>query len=226
MHTPALSKFLVEFGDKDYRPNAIGTNCGGCLMENFMLPKLRNIVLLLLLALNFGPLFATVSATAKLTITGSEQQPNGVWDNGSLAISFNGFSETVNYAQFSTASSIASALAAQFTRDYNRYGLWAKAGANSNSDPNVVTFQLTNGQIFSSINYSLPSTSFALAPSGFASSLVDSGTVKLQISVNGVTTTIASAIYGAGSTPTLIAQSLADSASSSLVSVQSDGNLL
>ncbi len=190
--------------------------------------RFRNIVLLLLLALNCGSRFAmagaTVSATATLTVTGAEQ-PNGVWDSGSMAVSFNGFSETVNYSQFSSSASLASALAAMFTRDFNRYGLWAKAGANANSDPTVITFQLTNGQAFGSISYSVSTASFALVPSGFASPgpvVADSGTVTLQ--VNGAT--VASAHYADGSTPTSIAQSLADAASSVLVSVQADGNLL
>ena len=189
-----------------------------------MRSKMRDATLLFLIALNCGGnLLAQV--TAKLTVTGAEQAPGGVWDNASLTVSFNGFSETVNYGQFSSPASLAAGLAAMFCRDYLHYGLYAKAGANANSDLNVVTFQMTNGQAFGPISYVLPPTSFALAPSGFGSTtsvLADTGTVTLQVSG----AAIASARYAEGATPTSIAQDLASASSSNLVTVKADGSSL
>lgn len=185
-------------------------------------------LLLFLLLISSQRLFAskmatpTVSATATLTVGGTEQLSGGLWDSGMITVSFNGFLEMVNYGQYSSTASIASALAAMFSRDYIAYGLYAKAGANGNSDPNVITFQLTNGQTFGAISYTLPGTSFSLTPAGFGSNgsvNTDSGTVTLQ--VNG--TTVSSAAYAAGTTPISLAQSLARSANSNLVTVKSVG---
>jgi RHS repeat-associated protein len=167
---------------------------------------------------------------ATLTVNGSEQTVGGSWDAANISVSFNGYIEMVNYAQYSTPASLASALAAMFTRDYNGYGLYAKAGANSNTDPNVITFHLVNGQAFTSIDYTLPNTSFSLVPSGFgstASTLADSGTVTLSITPpGGSPTAISTTRYGDGSTPETIAQGLASAASSNLVTVNANGALL
>ena len=178
------------------------------------------MLLVLLLGASRAALATTVSATATLTVSGAEQPG----DAQNITVSFNGFLEIVHYGQYSTPASLASALAAMFTRDYHRYGLYAKAGANANTDLNVVTFQLIDGQTFGSISYSLPSTSFALTPSGFASSgsvVADSGTVALT--VNGAA--VSSTHYGDGATPESIALGLATSASP-LVNVKADGGLL
>ena len=56
--------------------------------------------------------------TATLTVGGNETQPNGVWASGNITIDFNGYVEMVNYGQYSSGASLASALAASFTRDY------------------------------------------------------------------------------------------------------------
>jgi RHS repeat-associated protein len=167
---------------------------------------------------------------ATLTVNGSERTVGGNWDAANISVSFNGYIEMVNYAQYSTPASLASALAAMFTRDYNGYGLYAKAGANANTDSNVVTFHLTNGQAFGSIDYTLPNTSFSLIPSGFASAastLADSGTVTLSITPpGGSPTAISTTHYGDGATPETIAQGLASAASSNLVTVNANGALL
>jgi len=184
---------------------------------------LRNTVMALLLLLTCGsvPLLAvTVSATAKLTVN----SPNGVVDTGNITVDFNGFLETVNYGQYSTPASMAAALGAMFTHDYNAFGLYAKAGANGPLvDPNVVTFQLTNGQTFGSLNVAGPTTSFSVSPtSGFtaATTSVDTGTVTLT--VNGAQ--IASINYADGATPTSIAAELARAViSTSPVKVTADG---
>ena len=160
--------------------------------------------------------------TAKVTVNGAEQAIGGSWDNANITIDFNGFLETVHYGQFSSDASLASALAAMFTRDYLSFGLYAKAGANSNTDPTVITFQLVNGSSFGAFNVTGPSTSFTFTPTGFAttpSGTPDQGVATLLF--NG--SAIATASYGDGSTPASIAQDLALKASSSLVTVTAEG---
>jgi RHS repeat-associated protein len=190
-----------------------------------MLRRLFDCVVMMSLLLVCVAVHATTLApypTAKVTVNGTEQSIGGSWDNGNITIDFNGFLETVHYGQFSNDASLASALAAMFTRDYISFGLYAKAGANSNTDPTVITFQLTNGDGFGSLNVTGPSTSFTFSTSGFAATptgVPDQGTATL--SFNGAA--IATASYGAGSTPASIAQDLALKASSSLVTVTAEG---
>jgi hypothetical protein len=131
---------------------------------------LRNTVmaLLLLLTCSGGHLLAqTVSATATLTVN----SPNGVVDTGNITVDFNGFLETVNYGQYSSTASLAAALGAMFTRDYNTFGLYAKAYA-PNTGINVVTFQLTSSysSSFGALTITGPSTSFTFSSTGFAAS--------------------------------------------------------
>src|SRR5579884_2397232 len=61
--------------------------------------------------------YATVGANPSITIGGSEQSSGGVWDHGTITVIVNGSQETVQYGQFSTPFSIASAIAAAFTKD-------------------------------------------------------------------------------------------------------------
>ncbi|HEY1742945.1 MAG TPA: RHS repeat-associated core domain-containing protein [Granulicella sp.] len=160
--------------------------------------------------------------TAKVTVNGTEQLISGSWDNANITIDFNGYLETVHYGQYSSDASLASALAAMFTRDYLSFGLYAKAGANSNTDPTVITFQLVNGSSFGPLNVTGPSTSFTFSTTGFAatpSGVPDQGVATLLF--NGGA--IATASYGDGSTPASIAQDLALKASSSLVTVTAEG---
>jgi len=189
-----------------------------------------NLAMCFALAVSARGVSAQTVKVATLTVNGSEQMVGGNWDAANISVSFNGYIEMVNYAQYSTPASLASALAAMFTRDYNGYGLYAKSGANSNTDPNVITFHLVNGQAFTSIDYTLPNTSFSLVPSGFgstASTLADSGTVTLSITPpGGSPTAISTTRYGDGSTPETIAQGLASAASSNLVTVNANGALL
>jgi RHS repeat-associated protein len=166
----------------------------------------------------------SVHPTATLTVNGTEQGGGAAWDGGNITIDFNGFVETVNYGQFSTSASLASGFAAMFSRDYIAFGLYAKAGANSNSDPSVITFQLVNGSTFGQVNIVGPTTSFSFTQSGFGSSpstVADVGTATLIVAG----TTI-SANYGEGSTAASIAQDLALKANSSLVTVTSEGSKL
>jgi RHS repeat-associated protein len=167
---------------------------------------LRNALAVLLFLISWGASQASTFPQATVTVSGAETAPNGVPDSGSITLAVAGFTETVNYGQYSSPASLAAAFAAMFSRDHIRDGLYAQAGVNGNLP--VITFQLTNGQSFNSVNITGPTTSFTLSPSGFTSvaSLADSGTVVLQ--VNG--STIASTVYGAGATPVSVAQGLAN----------------
>ena len=157
--------------------------------------------------------------TATLAVSGSLQPGD---NGGNIQVDFNGFVEVIHYGPSSTAASIASGLGAMFTRDFRGFGLYAKAGANGNSDPKVVTFQLTNGSSFGPPNIAGPSASFNFIASGFGGSSAgtpDIGSVALQF--NG--TTIATARYGEGSTPASIAAELAQTANSGLVTITAEG---
>jgi len=190
-----------------------------------MLRRVRDCVMMVPLMLVCIAGHATPLApypTAKVTVNGTELLIGGAWDNGNITVDFNGFLETVHYGQYSSNISLASALAAMFTRDYLSFGLYAKAGANV-TDPNVITFQLANGSGFGPLNVTGPSTSFTFATSGFASStsgVPDQGTATLLFNGSAISTVS----YGDGSTSASIAQDLALKASSSLVTVTAEGS--
>ena len=159
--------------------------------------------------------------TATLTVNGNESQTNGVWASGNITIDFNGYVEMVNYGQYSSGASLASALAASFTRDFVSMGLYAKAGAHGPLvDPTVITFQLVNGSNFAPINI-VNSSPFSFNPSGFASStatVADRGTATLTVA--GTTFT---ANYGDGSTAATIAQDLASQAATAAQTLRNSG---
>jgi RHS repeat-associated protein len=145
---------------------------------------------------------AQASTTATITVGGSEQQISGSWDSGNLTVAFNGFTETVHYAQFSTPASLSSALAVMFSRDYIGAGLCAHASGA------VITFVLQGSAPFEILDIEGPSTSFQFSSSGFQSTTfapADTGTVTLT--VNGVVA--ATTTYGAGATPETVAADLA-----------------
>lgn len=105
---------------------------------------------------------AGASVTATATITGAEQQMNGSWDTNEITISFNNFSETVSYGQFSTPSSIASAFAGMFARDYMANGLCARASGA------VITFYLKGANAtFGPMTITGSTTSFSVNNSGW-----------------------------------------------------------
>ena len=193
-----------------------------------MMRKARKIVpLLLMMVMGMKGFTQALPShpTATLAVGGGESTLNSTWDSGNLTVDFNGYVETVSYGQFSSPASLASGLAALFSRDYIATGLYAKAGANSNQDPSVITFQLVNGLQFGPVNIAGPSTSFTFAPSGFGSvppTGADRGTAILT--VNGQT--IATSKYGAGSNGASIAQDLALTATSPLVTVTAQGTQL
>jgi RHS repeat-associated protein len=194
-----------------------------------MLQALRSYLTASMLTLLCGAGVAgaqSVIPTATLTVNGAETQPSGSWDNGNISVDFNGFVEIVNYAQYSTNTSLASALAAMFVRDYHSFGLYAKAGVNA-AQPNVITFQLVDGSAFGPLNVVDPSVSFTLAGSGFASSSAKSADIGVAtLTINGMT--VASSNYGDGSNAASIAQDLASQAATNArngtpVSVTSEG---
>lgn len=194
-----------------------------------MLLKVRRMLpLSLLMMVSTSKGFTQVLSphpTATLAVNGGENTVNSAWDSGAITVDFNGYVERVSYGQFSSPASLASGLAALFCRDYIALGLYAKAGANGNQDPSVITFQLVNGAQFGPVSVSGPSTSFTFAPAGFSSASpvgADQGIATLTI--NGQP--IATSNYGAGSTGATIAQDLALSATSSLVTVTAQGTQL
>jgi RHS repeat-associated protein len=157
--------------------------------------------------------------TATITVSGSEQQPSGVWDTNPIAISFNGFTETVSPGQFSTSASIASAFAGKFARNYASVGLSAQVICGTNSS--LITFSLATGT-FGVVSVTGSTTSFHMTPSGFAQ-ITDSGTITLT--VNG--TLAATTTYGAGATINTVAAGLAAGVtSSSPVNVTASGSAL
>lgn len=88
--------------------------------------------------------------------------------NGAITIAFNGYSETVNYGQFSTPASIASAFAAEFSANpvsalprLCTLGICAKAdGAN-------VIFQLESPGTFGSLTVTSPNNPFTIDQSAW-----------------------------------------------------------
>jgi RHS repeat-associated protein len=173
-----------------------------------MMPlTLRQLGLFLLLAfVGGGRLFA--SQTATLRVGG---QPSSSTDSGTITVAFNGFTETIPYGPFSTTGSLASDLAATFTRDFVQFGLYAMAGAPSQPNPSIVTFLLANGQSFTGLDSSLSSNSFGLYGTGFGAPPVgtpDTGIGVLSLSINGTGVSV-QVPYTEGSTATSIAQALA-----------------
>jgi RHS repeat-associated protein len=186
-------------------------------MESDMSRISRNLTLLWLLALCFIGR-ALASSTATITVGGSEQQISGNWDSGTITISFNGFIERVQYGQFSTPASIASAFAATFSRDYLPAGLCANATGPA------INFKLKGNEIFGPLDVNGSTSSFQVASSGFynqVSKTADTGTVTLT--VNGVLA--ASTNYGDGATPSTIAEGLSVGVTGgSFVNVTATGN--
>jgi RHS repeat-associated protein len=165
----------------------------------------RNLILLLMLVLGLSArAFAT--ATATITVGGSEQQVSGVSDTKSITVSFNGYTETVSPGQFSTTASIASAIAAQFSRDYAHAGLSTQVVCGTSS--NLITFKLGGTATFGTLSVTGSTTSFQMSAVGFLavnSTVYDTGTVTLT--VNNVLA--ATTNYGADATPATIAAGLA-----------------
>ena len=108
-----------------------------------------------LLLLSLAPA-ALASTTASLTVVTSGTASH----NGTVTISFNGFSESLHSDSTSTANSMASAIAVKFSRDYLASGLCAAARGN------VINFKLKTGT-FSSITIAAPGSSFGFSHSGF-----------------------------------------------------------
>ena len=79
-------------------------------------------------------------------------------------VSFDNFVETVYYGQFSTPASIASQLAASFSRDYIASGLCAKASGSK------ITFQLKGAATFGAVSVVDAGTTFGFTALGFGPS--------------------------------------------------------
>jgi len=176
--------------------------------ENGMLRKKEywtQRLIVLAVALGFA-VPAAASMTATLTVGGSEQQINGAWDQSSITLSFNNFSETVTYGQFSSAASIASALAAMFSRDYAAQGLSAKASCPPNTT--AITFTLQGTATFGVLSIGDPTGSFQVSSaSGWTSvsTAGGSGPVITQLSLSEGPAQMGLVITGTnfGSTPSV-----------------------
>ncbi|MBT9333387.1 chitobiase/beta-hexosaminidase C-terminal domain-containing protein [Paracidobacterium acidisoli] len=138
-------------------------------------------------------------STAVITVQGSEASG----DANVITVSFNGFAETVQYGQFSTAAAVASAFGAKFSNDYLHAGLCVHANGS------VITFQLKGGAPFGALDVGGSTASFHLTSSGFASqqgtTIADTGTVTLT--VGGVVA--AQTSYGYGAKASTVAEGLA-----------------
>jgi RHS repeat-associated protein len=185
--------------------------------------KTRNLILLLAVCLGFGGrAFAT--STATITVGQAAVAPS----TDSITIAFNGFVETINYGQYSSAASVASAIGAMFSRDYLRDGLCAHAVGN------VVTFQLRGAATFGPLDVNGPTTWFQIAGTSgwpsYSTAIADHGTVKLTLTGGtlGSTTIVAAQTnYGDGATSETIAADLAAASSAnSIVSLVAIGDSL
>jgi hypothetical protein len=97
-----------------------GNLAGSYSVEGRVLVHIRSaVVCLLLLICVCTRSFAATRGT--ITVAGAEQiSAGGAWDTGTVTITINGnYSETINYGQYSTPASVASALAATFSQDCN-----------------------------------------------------------------------------------------------------------
>jgi RHS repeat-associated protein len=160
---------------------------------------------------------------ATITVGGAETLSGGNWDTGTLTILFEDnsnrtYSESVSYGRFSSAASIASALAAKFSNDYLANGLCAHATGS------VITFNLKGSVTVGSPTLSGPTTSFTLTPSSWPpkASKFDSGTVT--VTINNI---VASATWGQGSTAASVASAVASAiqqAGTGVISAGANGN--
>jgi hypothetical protein len=160
---------------------------------------------------------AFASTTATITVSGAEQSG----DASTVTVAFNGFVETALYGQNSTQASIASALAAMFSRDYLQAGLCASVASPGGS---TINFKLRGGAPFGVLDVTGSTTSFHLSSSGFASqgSTTNSDTGTVTLTVGGHVA--AQTNYGEGATPDSVAAGLARAAQGSYVSVTASGN--
>lgn len=180
--------------------------------------RLRSIVLLTGILVGLGTR-AFASANATITVNGTELSG----DSGTIKVAFNGFTETVQYGQFSTPASVASALGAMFSRDYTHAGLSAQVLCGATT---VITFGLHGSETFGALDVTGSTTSFHLTSSGFSSQgsqVFDSGTI--QLTVNGLTA--ATTTYAAGATPDTVAAGLVNgiTAASPVTLSEANGSL-
>jgi RHS repeat-associated protein len=176
--------------------------------------------LILLLAVTFGLCGRSMaSSTATITVNGAEQSG----DSNTITVAFNGFTETVHYGQYSSSASVASALAATFSRDYLQAGLCAAVTSPGGS---TINFKLRGGAAFGTLNVTGATTSFTVSESGFtsqgSSTSPDTGTVTLTVFNSGGTVFSKSTNYGDGATPSSVAEGLAGSDGNVTVSAVSD----
>jgi hypothetical protein len=112
--------------------------------------RLRRLIITLLSLLTLLNVTSIAGASIResITIAGAEQGVL-IWDTGTVTVTADGYSKTVAYGQYSTASSIASALAAKFSQDCN-------SPVNARGSGATITFQLKSSQ---------PQTTFPLIAS-------------------------------------------------------------
>lgn len=155
------------------------------------------------------PIYASGS-----TLTGgTDPQYTTVYDSGSVAVKINGYSESVNFGQNSTASGIASSLASAFTNDSSSPATAMASGT---------TISFTTRQLGANTNYSMSTnvtydstdftqSSFTASPSGSTltggTSVSDTGTVTMTVDSSPSFSKTVS--YGASDTASTVASNLA-----------------
>lgn len=80
---------------------------------------------------------AVMSGQSHITINGAESQNGNSWDSGTITVTVNSYSRTLSYGQYSTAASIASGLAALFSRDCNSPAIAHAQGASITFAPRI-----------------------------------------------------------------------------------------
>jgi hypothetical protein len=177
----------------------------GCraAMENVMPRKSRNIALALLVIL--GSCTCALGATQATISVSSTGVP--VSGTGNITVAFSDstgkpYSETVAWGAYSSPASLASGLAAMFTRDYICIAVHnCTSGLGAQANGATITFQLNNLAFFESPAITNPSSSFSLTPSGWQ--------VPLSIVTNSLPTGVKDIPYsanleGAGGQPPYI----------------------
>ena len=126
-----------------------------------MIQSRLRMMVLLLASCFAGSVFAAPTAT--ISIVGSERPVSGGWDTGAITISFNGFSETATYGQFSTPDSIAAQLAAKFAQDpISALPRLCTLGVCAKAHGSAIVFELASAGPYTSLSTSVSGSSFTV----------------------------------------------------------------
>ena len=156
--------------------------------------KFRSLVLMSLMILGFGR-YAVAATSGSLTVTGAEQPG----DSGTITVAFDGYSESVGYGAYSSATSIASALGAMFSRDFT-------ASLCVHATGTTISFTSKTGAALGPIHVTGSTTSFQIItsgwPSGLPSAAVTLSSSSVSVTTNTTVTFTATVTSGATGTVT------------------------